>query len=56
MTKTLWIRKQESGWFKAYDENGKFIAKNPSMETLETSLNYMFKYNWIGFCDTEVRI
>jgi hypothetical protein len=40
----------------AEDDNGKFLAKNPTLETLEKSLNSMFKYHWVGYISTHKEV
>lgn len=38
-----------NNWVMAEDDCGNFLAKNPTLETLDKSLNSMFKYNWVGY-------
>jgi hypothetical protein len=52
----VWItqqmnQKKNEMWFVAKNDNGKLVATNASLETLEKSLDSLFIYNWIGYVD-----
>lgn len=51
METTLWISFNKIGWAMAKDGNGNLVAKNPTLQLLERSLDIMFHYNWMGITD-----
>lgn len=49
MKKNIWITKNDKGLLEAENDYGKVVATSGSLETLESSLDDIYNYNWRAY-------